>query len=223
NLFTVNPKITSEIEKVFTFLEYNYRTFNYKHLLVSPVNMRRKLYTLIETEMENAAKGIPAYIHCKINNLVDEEMIHKFYQASKAGVEIKLVVRGICSLVPGIKGLSENIEVYGIVDRFLEHCRIFLFANGGDELCFISSADWMTRNLDYRVEVAAPIYDKKLKAELRTVVDYALRDNIKSRIINHKQNNHFKFRGENEEIFRSQIELYKYYKQRELGKEKAND
>jgi len=223
NLFTVNPQITSEIEKVFTFLEYNYRAFNYKHLLVSPVNMRRKLYTLIETEMENAAKGIPAYIHCKINNLVDEEMIHKFYQASKAGVEIKLVVRGICSLVPGIKGLSENIEVYGIVDRFLEHCRIFLFANGGDELCFISSADWMTRNLDYRVEVAAPIYDKKLKAELRTVVDYALKDNIKSRIINHKQNNHFKFRGENDEVFRSQIELYKYYKQRELGKEKAND
>ncbi|HOZ15505.1 MAG TPA: RNA degradosome polyphosphate kinase [Tenuifilaceae bacterium] len=223
NLFTVNPQITSEIEKVFTFLEYNYRAFNYKHLLVSPVNMRRKLYALIETEMENAAKGIPAYIHCKINNLVDEEMIHKFYQASKAGVEIKLVVRGICSLVPGIKGLSENIEVYGIVDRFLEHCRIFLFANGGDELCFISSADWMTRNLDYRVEVAAPIYDKKLKAEMRTVVDYALRDNIKSRIINHKQNNHFKFRGENEEVFRSQMELYKYYKQRELGKEKAND
>jgi len=223
NLFTVNPQITSEIEKVFTFLEYNYRAFNYKHLLVSPVNMRRKLYTLIETEMENAAKGIPAYIHCKINNLVDEEIINKFYQASRAGVEIKLVVRGICSLVPGIKGLSENIEVYGIVDRFLEHCRIFLFANGGDELCFISSADWMTRNLDYRVEVAAPIYDKKLKSELRTVVDYALKDNVKSRIINHKQNNHFKFRGENEEVFRSQIELYKYYKQRELGKEKAND
>lgn len=220
NIFTVNPKVTSEVEKVFTFLENNYRAFNYKHLLVSPMNMRRKLYSLIEGEMENAAKGNTAYIHCKINNLVDEEMIKKLYQASRAGVEIKLVVRGICSLVPGVKGLSENIEVYGIIDRFLEHSRIFFFANGGDELCYISSADWMTRNLDYRVEVAAPIFDQKIKAELRRVVDYALRDNIKSRVLNHKQNNQFKFRGEGEAIFRSQVELYKYYKQKELEKSK---
>lgn len=222
NLFTVNPKITGEVEKVFTFLEFNYRTFSYKHLLVSPVNMRRKIYMLIENEMKNASKGKPAYIHCKINNLVDEEMINKLYQASRAGVEIKLVVRGVCSLVPGIKGLSDKIEVYGIIDRFLEHSRIFFFANAGDELCYISSADWMTRNLDYRVEVAAPVYDKKLKGELRTIINYALKDNIKSRIINHKQNNNYKFRAEGEPIFRSQIELYKYYRQRELGKERAN-
>ncbi len=219
NVFTVNPKITSEIEKVFTFLENNYKTFNYKHLLVSPMNMRRKIYSLIEQEMENALSKKTAYIHCKINNLVDEDMINKLYQASMAGVEIKLVVRGVCALVPGIKGLSENIEVYAIVDRLLEHSRVFFFANGGNELCYISSADWMTRNLDYRVEVAAPIYDKRIKAELRTVVDYALRDNVKSRIVNHKQNNNFRGRGEHEPEFRSQLELYKHYQQRELDSE----
>ncbi len=217
NLFTSDSRITNELFKVFTFLESNYKTFNYKHLLVSPFNMRRRLYALLDNEMENAAKGLPAYLYCKINNLVDEEMITKLYQASRAGVKIKLVVRGTCAIVPGVKGMSDNIEVCAIVDRFLEHSRIFIFANGGNEICYISSADWMTRNLDYRVEVATPIYDRSLIAEMRTVVDYALRDNVKSRLVNKGSCNEYKPRGEGEPMFRSQIELHNYYKRKAMG------
>ena len=209
NLFTADKRITSEVEKVFTFLEFNYRTFNYKHLLVSPTSMRRKLYALIDNEIENAKLNKPAYMLCKINNLVDEEMIHKLYQASNAGVSIQLVVRGICSLVPGIPKQSENIEVVSIVDRLLEHSRIFIFGNKGDEKYFISSADWMTRNLDYRIEVATPVYDETNKKELKKIVEAALMDNVKARIINPKQDNTFKRGTANP--FRSQIELYNYY------------
>ncbi|MBP7170830.1 MAG: RNA degradosome polyphosphate kinase [Tenuifilum sp.] len=218
NLFTADSRITSEILKVFTFLETNYKTFSYKHLLVAPFNMRRRLYSLIDTEIENAAKGLPAYLIGKINNLVDEEMIKKLYQASKAGVKIKLVVRGTCALVPGVKGISENIEVYGIVDRFLEHSRIFIFANGGSEVCYISSADWMTRNLDYRIEVATPIYSKPLIEEMKTVVNYALRDNVKARLVNHGGCNEFKPCKEGEPEFRSQLELYSFYQNIERHK-----
>lgn len=211
NLFTADSRITSEIHKVFTFLGVNYKTFSYKHLLVSPFNMRRRLYSLIDTEIKNATKGLPAYLIGKVNNLVDEGMIMKLYQASKAGVKIKLMVRGTCALVPGVKGISENIEVYGIVDRFLEHSRIFIFANGGNELCYISSADWMTRNLDYRIEVATPIYSKTLIEEMKTVINYALRDNVKARLVNQGQCNEFKPRKDDEPGFRSQLELYSYY------------
>lgn len=223
NLFTADPRITSEIQKVFTFLETNYKTFTYKHLLVAPFNMRRRLYSLIDKEIDNAAKGLPAYLYGKINNLVDAEMIRKLYQASKAGVKIKLVVRGTCALVPGVKGISDNIEVYGIVDRFLEHSRIFIFANGGDEVCYISSADWMTRNLDYRVEVATPIYSKPLIEEMKTVVDFALRDNVKARLVNQGGCNEFKPFKEGDTEFRSQLELYSYYQRiarLKYGKEK---
>ncbi len=211
NLFTSDNRITSEIHKVFTFLESNYKTFSFKHLLVSPFNMRRKLYALIDNEIENASKGLPAYLLCKINNLVDEGMIKKLYQASQAGVEIKLVVRGTCALVPKVKGVSDNIEVYGIVDRFLEHSRIFIFANGGKEICYISSADWMTRNLDYRVEVATPIFSKTLVEEMKTIIEFALRDNVKSRLVNQGSGNDYKSRGDDEPEFRSQMELYSYY------------
>lgn len=218
-LFTCDKRITSEVEKVFTFLEFNYKTFTYKHLLLSPVNMRRKLYSLIDNEIENAGKKLPAYIHCKINNLIDEDMIAKLYQASNAGVKIKLVVRGTCSVVPGIPGQSENIEVYSIVDRLLEHSRIFIFCNNGDDQYFISSADWMTRNLDYRVEVACPVYDNEAKKELKHIVDAALKDNIKSRNVNPKQDNQFRKPG-SKKPYRSQFELVKYYTQREAIKPK---
>lgn len=213
NLFTVNSKITNEVQNLFTFLEQNYKSFTFKHLLVSPVNMRKKLYALIDNEIRNARAGKKAYLLCKINNLVDEGVISKLYQASQAGVKIKLIVRSICSLVPGIPGISENIEIYSIVDRFLEHSRIFIFGNNGNELCYISSADWMTRNLDHRVEVAVPILDKKLVEELKMVVEFALTDNVKSRIINQTQNNVFKSR-EGKTPFRSQLELYSYYRQK---------
>lgn len=210
NLFTADKRITAEVEKVFTFLEFNYRTFTYKHLLVSPANMRRKLYTLIDNEIKNAKKKQPAYMLCKINNLVDEEMIRKLYQASNAGVKIQLVARGICSLVPGIPGQSENIEVISVVDRLLEHSRIFIFCNNGQERYFISSADWMTRNLDYRIEVATPVYDENNQRELKRIIEAALKDNTKARIINPKQDNTFK-RINPKKPYRSQMELYSYY------------
>jgi polyphosphate kinase len=210
NIFTADKRITSEVEKVFTFLEFNYRTFSYKHLLVSPANMRRKIYTLIDTEIANAKKKLPAYMLCKINNIVDEEMIRKLYQASKAGVKIQLVVRGICSLVPGIPDQSENIEVVSVIDRLLEHSRIFIFGNNGNERYFISSADWMTRNLDYRIEVATPVYDENNKKELKRIVEAALKDNVKARIINPKQDNTFK-KTNPKKHNRSQMELYNHY------------
>ena len=210
-LLTCDNRISSEIDRVFNFLEHPYRIYPYRHTLVSPNHMRKRLYSLIEKEMEHAKEGKQAYMLAKINNLVDFEVIEKLYEANKAGVTIKLIVRGICSLIPGIPGLSENIEVVSIIDRFLEHSRIFIFANGGHEVCYISSADWMTRNLDRRVEVAAPIFDPKIKEELKNVILYGLKDNQKARIIEENLNNSYKPVG-SKKPFRSQTELYKYYK-----------
>ncbi|MDY0199866.1 MAG: RNA degradosome polyphosphate kinase [Tenuifilaceae bacterium] len=209
NVFTADKRITGEIEKVFTFLEYNYKAFNYRYLWVSPVSMRRKLYKHIDNEIANAQKNLPAYIHCKTNNIVDIDVIRKLYQASNAGVKIKLMVRGICSLVPGVAGLSENIEVVGILDRFLEHSRIFVFCNNETPNYFISSADWMTRNLDHRVEVTVPIFDPDLQRELRWVLDAGFNDNVKARIVDVNLNNSYKTDGKKK--FQSQLETHKYY------------
>lgn len=210
NIFTAHKGITTEVEKVFTFLEYNYRTFNFKHLWVSPVSMRRKLYLHIDAEIANARKKLPAYILCKINNIVDLDVIRKLYQASNAGVKIRLMVRGVCSLVPGIPDQSENIEVISVVDRYLEHSRYFIFCNNNAPKYYISSADWMTRNLDYRVEVAAPVYDPDIQQELRDVLEAGFKDNVKARIVDAKQNNTFK-REPKKKPYQSQIELHKYY------------
>ncbi len=213
NIFTADKRLTNEVDKVFTFLEFNFKSFNYKHLLVAPFNMRRKLYMHIDTEIDNAKRKLPAYIYCKINNLVDEEVIRKLYQASNAGVKIKLVVRGICSLIPGMKGMSDNVEAVSIVDRYLEHSRIFIFCNGGSEMYYISSADWMTRSLDYRVEVAAPVYHPEIQKELKHIVMSGLKDNVKARILDEKLSNTFKTEKSGKP-FQSQIELHKYYKEK---------
>ncbi len=210
NIFTADKRITSEVEKVFSFLEYNYKTFNYRYLWVSPLSMRRKLYMHIDTEIANARKKLPAYIHCKINNIVDLDVIRKLYQASNAGVKIKLMVRGICSLVPGVPEQSENIEVVSVVDRFLEHSRFFIFCNNNHPKYFISSADWMTRNLDHRVEVAIPILDSDIQAEVRAVFDAGFKDNVKGRVIDEKQTNASR-NSVGKKPFRSQIELYNHY------------
>ena len=210
-LLTSDGRITSEVERVFTFLEHPYRVLPYRHLLVSPNHMRKRLLSLVDKEIENAMEGKPAYILGKINNLVDEVIIDKLYEANNAGVKIRLVVRGVCALIPNLPGLSENIEVVSIIDRFLEHSRILIFANNGNELCYISSADWMSRNLDRRVEVAAPIFDPRLKDELKTVVLYGLMDNQKARIIDENQTNSYKG-SDNRPPFRSQLELRKYYR-----------
>jgi polyphosphate kinase len=219
-LLTSDNRITREVKRVFDYIESPYQNVAFKHLLVSPLYMRRKFYDLISTEIRNAELGRPAYIYVKINNLVDPEMVKKLYQANQAGVKVKLVVRGICCLQAGIPGLSENIEAVSIVDKYLEHSRIFIFCNNGDELYYLSSADWMTRNLDHRVEVCCPVYDPTIKAELKYVIDTELNDNVKARIINEKQDN--TYRRNEEEPIRSQFTLYNHYKKMGEGGEIAN-
>lgn len=191
-LLTSNKQITDEVAAVFNFYSDNFKGGTYKHLLVSPFFMRKRLVQLINKEIQNAKAHKPASIILKLNNLVDADMIRKLYEASSEGVEIKLIVRGICSLVAGVKGLSENIEAISIVDKYLEHSRVFIFHNNGDEKYFISSADWMTRNLDHRSEVAVPILDKKIQKELRNIIDTLWLDNTKARKLGSQQNNEYR-------------------------------
>lgn len=192
SLLTVDKRITEEVAKVFTFYSDNLKKGTYKHLLVSPYYMRKEIVKLINKEIQIAKKNKPASIILKLNNLVDPEMIKKLYEASSEGVKIKLIVRGICSLVTGVKGLSENIEAISIVDRFLEHSRVFIFFNGGDEKYFLSSADWMARNFDFRSEVALPIYDTTIQKQLRNIIDILWSDNTKARVLGSKQNNEYR-------------------------------
>jgi polyphosphate kinase len=210
-LFTSDTRITSDVKRVFDFFENSYRNYSYRHIIKSPLYLRRKMYQLIDNEIRNAYAGQKAYIILKLNSLVDNEIIYKLYQANEAGVKIKLIIRGICSLIPGVAGLSENVEAISIVDKYLEHSRILIFCNGGDELYYITSADWMTRNLDRRIEVACPIYDKGVQHEIRDMIDMQLKDNVKARIINATQDNEY-IRPINSEKIRSQFELYHYYK-----------
>lgn len=191
-LLTSNSQITEEVEKVFNFYSDNLKGGSYKHLLVSPFYMRKRLVQLINKEIQNAKANKPASLFLKLNNLVDPEMIRKLYEASSEGVEIKLIIRGICSLVAGVKGLSENIEAISIVDKNLEHSRVFIFHNNGDEKYFISSADWMTRNLDYRSEVAVPIYDASIQKQLKAIMDTLWADNTKARVLGSNQNNEYR-------------------------------
>jgi len=206
-LMTSDVRVTREMRKLFDFLETNYRTHQYQGVLVSPFDMRRMLHKLVRREIKNARAGKPAHIDVKLNSLVDREMIQLLYDASEAGVKVRLVVRGTCSLVPGIAGASENIEAVSIVDRYLEHSRIFFFANGGNERCYLSSGDWMTRNLDFRVEIAVPIYDDAVRAELRYYFNLQLRDTSKARIINEAQDNQYRRGTRNH---RAQVDIYRW-------------
>lgn len=220
SLFTTDERISKEVEKVFEFYRNNFKVRPYRHLLVSPINTRRRLTELIKREIENARAGKPAYMILKMNNLVDRQLIRKLYDASRAGVRIQLIVRGICSLVPGVKGMSDNITAISILDRFLEHARVFLFANGGEERFFISSADWMVRNLDKRVEVTTPIYDPDVQDQLRTILQLQLRDNTKARTLEKGRVNKYIGRKSNERKQRTQHAIYKYFQDRE--KEASN-
>jgi polyphosphate kinase len=206
-LLTADPRITGEIAKVFEFLESNYRAQTYQHLVVSPFDMRRVFRKLIRREIKNAQAGRPAHVDAKLNSLVDREMIDLLYEAGRAGVRVRLIVRGTCSLVPGVADFSETIECVSIVDRYLEHSRIFFFANGGDERCYISSADWMTRNLDYRVEVAVPVLNAEIRAELRQYFDLQLRDTVKARVIDRALGNTYR-RGSGNH--RAQLDIYRW-------------
>jgi polyphosphate kinase len=210
-LFTSDKRITTDISRVFDFFENSYRNFNYRYLIKSPLNLRRKMYHLIDNEIKNARSGKEAYMILKLNSLVDNEIISKLYQANDAGVKIKMIIRGTCSLIPGVPGLSQNVEAISIVDKYLEHARIMIFCNGGDELYYITSADWMTRNLDHRIEIACPIFNKDVQREIRHMIEIQLNDNLKARIINSVQDNQY-VNAEGEKRIRSQIALYNYYK-----------
>ncbi len=210
-LFTSHQQILKDVSKVFDFFDVNYRIHRYKHLIVSPHYTRTRIYKLIDREITNAMKGQPAYIQLKMNSLSDYEIIDKLYDASNAGVRIQLMIRGICSLIPGVKGMSENIEAISIVDNFLEHSRIFIFGNGDDPEVFISSADFMTRNLDGRVEVACPIYDIDIKTEIIDSFNVGWKGNVKARYHSEKLDNKYRVRDKNP-VFRAQLETYNYYK-----------
>jgi polyphosphate kinase len=209
SLFTADRKLTREVSKIFDFFENNYKSHSFKYLITSPFDMRNKITTMIRNEIKNAKNGKDAYIHLKVNNLVDGPIIDKLYEASEAGVKIKLNVRGMYSLIASVKNMSSNIESIGIVDKFLEHTRIFIFCNGGEEKYFISSADWMTRNIDRRVEVTCPIYDKEIQKELRTFFDIQWKDNTKARILNEKLDNKIKT-DDNDQVYRAQWKIYDY-------------
>ena len=208
-LFTSNQSILKEVNKVFDFFEVNYKVSRYKHLLVSPHYTRSGLVKMIQTEIDNAKEGKPAGIRLKLNSLSDYSLIDKLYEASRAGVKMKLIIRGICCLVPGVEGMSENIQVISIVDKYLEHPRIYIFENAGNPKVYISSADWMTRNMDYRVEISCPIYDKDIQKELMETFEICWSDNVKARVISVKQDN--AYRKNNKPILRSQFALYDYY------------
>lgn len=208
-LLTADTRLADEVIQVFDLLDKKIILPKTKHLLISPFTTRSGFEKLIAKEMSNAAQGKEAYMILKMNSLEDRKMIEKLYKASCAGVKIKLIIRGICCLVPGVKDLSENIEVVSIIDRFLEHARVYIFANDGQEKMYLASADWMTRNLDRRVEVVFPIYDPEIYQELKNIINLQLADNVKARIINENQDNPY-VNNEAEKIC-SQLAIYKAY------------
>lgn len=212
-LFTSHQQILKDVIKIFEFFDINYRVHRYKHLIVSPHYTRARFYKLIDREIAHALEGKKSGIKLKMNSLSDFDIIDKLYDASKAGVKIKLQVRGICSLIPGIVGMSENIEAISIVDNYLEHSRVYIFENNGDSEVYISSADFMTRNIDGRVEVTCPIYDNDIKNELIDTFNIGWKGNVKARFHSQKLDNKYRMRGENP-IFRAQLETYNYHKER---------
>lgn len=210
-LMTAYPKLVKDVNQVFEFIERPYTPIKFKELLVSPNEMKNKFITLINNEIKNKKAGKPAYIKIKINHITDPIMVDKLYEASEAGVDIDLVVRGNCSLITNIPNLSTNIRIHGIIDRYLEHSRIFIFANGGEEKIFLGSADWMPRNLDHRIEVITPVYDPAIKGEMKRIVEYGLKDTLQGRVVDGLGDNLFWSEEGQETPFRSQEALYNYY------------
>jgi polyphosphate kinase len=209
--FTSDKNLTGEVKRVFKYLAGQKISTKFKQLLVSPFNMRSTFEALIDNEIENAKNGKDAKIILKLNSLQDSKMIKKLYVASQAGVKIQMIVRGICCLIPGVKNLSENIEIISIVDRFLEHARVFIFYNNGNKKYFIASADWMKRNLSRRIEVGFPITDKLLIEKIEKIIALQLNDNCKARLIDKKQINEYRT-SKSEKPNQSQIEIYNYLK-----------
>lgn len=211
-LFTANQHILKEVNWVFDFFDTPYKIHRYNHLLVSPHYTKKSFLKMIDKEIAHAKAGKEAFLKLKMNSLTSYKMIDKLYQASQAGVRIQMIVRGVCCLIPGVKGMSENIEVISIVDKYLEHPRLYIFGNGGKPKYYISSADWMTRNLDNRVEVTCPIYDKDIQQELWDTFQIGWSDNVKARIISKEQNN--AYRKATGKKIRSQIQTHIYYQEK---------
>lgn len=210
-LLTANKKITGDLVSIFKALNKGFLPKGIKHLIVSPVDSRSAMYKLIDNEIKNAKLGKEAYMILKMNSLADEQMVAKLYQASNAGVKIKMIIRGMCCLIPGLKGQSENIEVISIIDKYLEHARVHIYCNGGNELTYLTSADFMTRNIDTRVEVGFPVYDRNLQREIRDIINLQLEDNTKAREINAHNTN--KYRKSSSDLpHRAQVDIYDYLK-----------
>jgi len=209
-LFTADERLTKELARIFSYLETaKLPQQDFHHILVGKFNLREKLEQFIDAEIDAAMRGEEAQIILKVNSIQDLAMITKLYQASQCGVKIKLIVRGICCLVPGVPGLSQNIEAISIVDRFLEHARVFVFHQGGKEAVYLSSADWMLRNLSHRIETAIPVYNETLKKEIVNYLRIQLNDNVKARIIDINFLNEYR-KTESDLSIRSQLEAYYY-------------
>lgn len=218
-LFTKRPEITEELDKVFDFIINPYKNFKFKYLQVSPNYSRDPINQLIDDEINAARNGNRAEIFLKVNNLVDEGLSNKLYEASQAGVKIRLIVRGMCNILAGIPGVSDNIKIISIVDRYLEHARVSLFYAGGKRKMFLTSADWMTRNIDHRIEVGCPILDKNVRKLIKDQLDLQWRDNTKARALDPEQSNQYITRGNRKKI-RSQMAIYDYLKQLERSRER---
>ncbi|MCZ0759430.1 polyphosphate kinase 1 [Vibrio diabolicus] len=221
SLLTADQEITNEVRNVFGYIENPYRPVKFNHLMVSPRNSRTQIYRLIDNEIVNAKLGKKAALTIKVNNLVDKGIVNKLYGASTAGVKINMIIRGMCSLVPGIEGISDNIRIISIVDRFLEHPRVVITHNDGDPQVYISSADWMTRNIDHRIEVAAPVRDPRLKQRIIDITNIHFTDTVKARFIDKEMSNAYVPRGNRKKV-RSQIAIYDYLKNIEKQTRKQN-
>lgn len=208
-LFTSDQRLLKDVNKIFSFFETNYKIFRYKHLITSPHYTKKAIFKLIDAEILTVKNGGEGLIRLKMNSISSYDMVDKLYEASNAGVKIQMIVRGICCLIPGVANMSENIEVISVVDKFLEHSRIYIFGNNGNSKVYISSADWMTRNIENRVEVSCPIYDDSLKQEIIDIFNICWSDNVKARILNEAQQNDYK-RNSHAEV-RSQFATYDYY------------
>ncbi|GJM32803.1 MAG: polyphosphate kinase [Saprospiraceae bacterium] len=216
-LLTSKQKMGAEVNQVFDILERKLIVPKCKHLMIAPFHLGEGFMKMIDQEIANARAGKDAYMILKMNSLEDPDIIQKLYEASQAGVRIRMIVRGICCLIPGVKGQSENIEITSIVDRFLEHARVYIFGNDGKEKIYTASADWMSRNLHRRIEVAIPIYDEDLHQELRHIINLQLADNTKARVINATQSNHYVSTPNGAKPYRSQMDIYAFLKKKVMG------
>ncbi|RZR43966.1 polyphosphate kinase 1 [Vibrio vulnificus] len=211
SLLTADQELAAEVRGVFSYIMNPFQPVRFRHLIVSPRNSRSQLYRLVDNEIANAQAGKKAAITLKVNNLVDKGLISRLYEASSAGVKIRMIIRGMCSLVPGLEGISENIEIISIIDRFLEHPRVLVVHNDGDPQVFISSADWMERNIDNRIEVMSPVRDARIKQRIIDILSIQFTDTVKARRIDKEMSNNYVERGNRKKI-RSQIAIYDYLK-----------